>query len=478
MKNEQGIIGLFIDGNYFFTEQTVEHRNVYHQTLLGHLSQADATHLNLAVEAASNAQKQWAMLPAYRRSELLFALAEELQRNTEEAAMLIVAETAKPITLARAEIMRAVTTYRLSAEEATRLQGETLVMDAVRGGEGKSAFTVLEPVGVIAAITPFNFPFNLVAHKIGPALAAGNAVIIKPSSQTPCCALWIAEAAKRVGIQDGVINVIIGSGGIIGDALVTHKGIQMISFTGSFDVGLHIRSIAGLRKTLLELGSNSAVILDQSTDINLIAPKLASGACAFSGQVCISIQRIAVHESQHDQLCSLLKTIFSGWIVGTDPAESNTSMSKMINSSALIKAKNAVQQAKNAGATVICGDDYHEMSMWPTVLTDCPSHLDIVQQEMFAPIVVIQKYRDIQEAIDWVNDSRYGLNTGFYSNNLKHVWHAIRTIKSGALLINEIPTYRADHMPYGGVKDSGTGKEGVAYAVREMCHEKLIVIQP
>ena len=468
------VFPLWIDGQAVNTEQTTMHYRVYDGQELGLMSQATEKDVYAAISAAQIAQKKLAKMPAHERADKLRALATYLHTHQKEAAHWIVDETAKPIKYARAEILRSITTYELAAEEARRLNGENIVMDAVRGGEGKTAFTRFEPLGVGVAITPFNFPFNLVAHKLGPAIAAGNAVVLKPSSQTPGCALWIARAFEAVGFPAGTVNVIIGSGAKMGQALVQHPSVRIVSFTGSEAVGEQLLAWAGIKRTIMELGSNSAVLLDENVDLARVVPKLIQGAFSFSGQVCISIQRIVVHQHQIERLGQLLVEAVKSLKRG-DPHNEETDISVMINSNSTQNVRRAIEDACSEGAQIITGGEVDGSYLHPTILQNCELHQKVINQELFAPVVILQAYTDWHDAIHWINQSRYGLNTGVFSNNWQRAWEAARELESGAVLINEIPTYRADHMPYGGVKQSGIGREGVKYAIREWSHEKLII---
>lgn len=464
---------MWIDGVARDTSSFMELKNPYNHELLAEIAIADHQDVLSAITAAEETAEEMAEMPAYERSEILERVAGFIMAEREECAKLIAMEAAKPLKAARAEVDRTITTYTFAAHEARRIHGETVPMDAAPGGQGRLAFTIREPLGIIAAITPFNFPMNLVAHKVGPAIAAGNTVVLKPASQTPLSAYKIAEYFHKAGLPKGALNVITGSGRTIGDTLMKDDRIKMITFTGSPEVGKYIRENSGLKRVTLELGSNSALIVDDAVSLEKVIPRIVTGAFAYQGQVCISIQRIFVHES-------IFETFVEQFIRETqqlklgNPLEEDTDISALITRGDVKRTKKWVDEAVRNGASLMYGGDFHEGIFQPTVLTEVPLTEKVSCEEVFAPVVHINRFRTMEEAIDLVNDSKYGLQAGIFTNDIHKALKAAKKLHVGGVMINEIPTFRVDQMPYGGVKLSGMGREGIKYAVEEMTELKLI----
>jgi acyl-CoA reductase-like NAD-dependent aldehyde dehydrogenase len=448
----------------------------YSGELIAEIPQADAEMVERAIASAEEAARTMRQMPAYQRASILEKMSRLFDERLEEAARIIALEAGKPIKTARGEVIRTIQTYKFAAEEAKRIHGETIPLDAAIGGEGRVAYTVREPLGVIGAITPFNFPMNLVAHKVGPAIASGNTVVLKPASQTPLSALFLAEIAQQAGLPAGALNVISGSGGTVGDMLVADPRVKAITFTGSPAVGIGIRNRAGLKRVTLELGSNSAVIVDRDVNLTDVVPRCIFGAFAYSGQVCISVQRIYVVKEQY-------RTFVDAFVAetrklrGGDPLAEETDYSAMINPKETERALAWIEEAKQQGARVECGGELHGRVLMPTVLTGVPADAKVSCQEVFGPVVLINQVDSVEEAIHLVNDSRYGLQAGVYTNNLSFALKAADELHVGGVMINDIPTFRVDHMPYGGVKESGMGREGIKYAVEEMTELKLVVLK-
>lgn len=444
--------------------------------LIAEIPQADQETVARAIAAAQEATVVMRRMPAYQRANILEKISLIMNERLEEAAQIIALEAGKPIKTSRGEVIRTIQTYKFAAEEAKRIHGETIPLDAAIGGEGRVAYTVREPLGVIGAITPFNFPMNLVAHKVGPALAAGNTVVLKPASQTPLSAFFLAEVAEQAGLPAGALNVITGSGKTVGDQLVTDPRVKAITFTGSPAVGIDIRNRAGLKRVTLELGSNSAVIVDRDVNLGEVIPRCIFGAFAYSGQVCISIQRIYVVK----ELYRLFVEAFvaeTQKLRGGDPLSEDADFAAMINVKETERALAWIEEARQQGAQVECGGEMNGRMLLPTVLTGVPTDAKVSCQEVFGPVVLINQVESVAEAIALVNDSRYGLQAGLYTNNLSLALQAADELHVGGVLINDIPTFRVDHMPYGGVKESGMGREGVKYAVEEMTELKLVVLK-
>ncbi len=429
-----------------------------------------------AIDGAVEAFKVTRKMAAHERSAVLGKVVELLKERKEEAAELIAKEAAKPIKTARGEVDRTIETYRFAAEEAKRIQGETLPMDAAPGGEGRIAYTVKEPVGVVGAITPFNFPMNLVAHKLGPAIAAGNTVVLKPAGQTPLSAYFIVELFEKAGLPKGALQVISGSGKTIGDKLVTDPRVKHITFTGSPKVGVGIREKAGLKGVTLELGSNSAVIVDEEVDnLESIAGRVVTGAYSFQGQVCISVQRVYVHERIADTFTQLLAEKVSNLRIG-DPLDPNTDVSALITEEDTQRVQEWIREAESEGGKVVVGGEVEGRVLKPAILTGVPRSAKVSSHEVFGPVMVLHRVNSIKDAIEQVNDSMFGLQAGIFTKNIHHALEAAEALEVGGVMINDTPTFRVDHMPYGGVKQSGHGREGIKYAIEEMTELKLVVI--
>ncbi|MCM3784869.1 aldehyde dehydrogenase family protein [Neobacillus mesonae] len=443
---------------------------------IAEVAAADKENVKEAIKRAEDAYKVMKSMPAHERAAILNRVVAQLEERREEAAQIIASEAAKPMKAARAEVSRTIETYRFAAEEARRIQGESLPMDAAPGGEGRIAYTVREPMGVIGAITPFNFPMNLVAHKLGPAIAAGNTVVLKPAGQTPLSAYFIAELFGKAGLPKGALNVISGSGKTIGDLLVLDPRVRHITFTGSPGVGTSIREKAGLKGVTLELGSNSAVIVDEDTDnLDGIAERIVQGAFSFQGQVCISVQRIYVHENIVSSFTKLLAEKTAVLNLG-DPLDPSTDLSALISEEDTNRVLGWIEEAKSEGAELICGGEVKGRVLAPTIMTKVPPSAKLSSQEVFGPVVVIHEVESMDDAIEQVNDSIYGLQAGVYTRNIHHALKAAAALEVGGVIINDIPTFRLDHMPYGGVKQSGYGREGIKYAIEAMTELKLVVM--
>jgi acyl-CoA reductase-like NAD-dependent aldehyde dehydrogenase len=466
---------LYINGEWLESNQVVDLISPYNGAKIAEIPSATEDEIERAIQAAMQARDGMAAMPAHKRASILEKVAALLAERIDEATAILVQEAAKPIRTARAEIERTVQTYKFAAEEAKRIHGETIPLDAAPGGENRIAYTIREPLGVVAAITPFNFPFNLVAHKVGPAIAAGNTVVLKPASQTPLSALFMAELFHEAGLLAGAFNVVTGSGRLIGDALVKDDRVNKITFTGSPAVGIAIRNKAGLKRVTLELGSNSGLIVDEGVDLNRIIPRCVSGAFAYQGQVCISLQRIYVHDSLYEAFVAKLVSATNKLVLG-DPQDPRTDVSAMISPNDTQRSLEWIEEARQNGAVIAAGGTLEGNILRPTVIVGADPQSKVSCQEVFAPIVIVDKISSVEEGIERINNSRFGLQAGIYTNNINTAFNAAKRLHVGGVMINDIPTFRVDHMPYGGVKDSGIGREGVKYAVEEMTEMKLIVI--
>jgi acyl-CoA reductase-like NAD-dependent aldehyde dehydrogenase len=463
---------LLLDGEWIETGEWHEVRSPYSGEPVARVPQANADHARRAVDAAAKALEQ--PLPAHRRAEILDAVAALLRERADEVARTISAEAGKPMKAARVEADRAVSTFTMAAVEARRLAGDMVPMDASAAGVGKLAYTMRVPIGVVGAITPFNFPLNLVGHKVAPALAAGCPVVLKPAGQTPLSALLLAELEMEAGLPSGWLNVLVGPSAEIGDVLVEDERVRLITFTGSAEVGWKIRERAARKKVNLELGNATPVVVAQDADLENAATKLAANAFAFAGQSCISVQRIYVQRRAYDDFVGRFVSKVEALKVG-DPADEETDVGPVIDEDARERIVSWIEEAKAAGATVLTGGDVADGLLRPTVLADVTPEMKVSCLEVFGPLCTLSAYDTVEEAFDLANGTEYGLQAGVFTANVQTALAAADALEFGGVTINEAPTFRADQMPYGGVKSSGNTKEGPHYAVREMTEERLIV---
>jgi acyl-CoA reductase-like NAD-dependent aldehyde dehydrogenase len=409
-------------------------------------------------------------LPAHRRFDILAKAAAILRERADELVETLIAEGGKPRKASVVEVNRSIETLQWSAEEAKRIAGEAFGLDASPTGVGRFAITLREPVGVVAAISPSNSPLNLVVHKVGPALAGGNAVVLKPPQVTPVCSLLLAEILRQAGLPDGYLNVVVGSE--VGDTLLAHPDVNFYNFTGSVGVGEHLRRTIGLRRALLELGGNSPVIVHADADVVRAAEACASKGFTSAGQACTSVQRIYAHRSIFAAFVTALVTATEGLHVG-DPNDPRTDLGPMLSLSAADHVYQRIETAVNGGARRATGGKRDGATIWPTVLVDVPEGADIRLEEAFGPVVVVDQYDDLEDALDRANSTPYGLHAAIFTSSLDTAFHAVRRLESGAVLINEATQWRTEFVPFGGIKSSGSGREGPKYAVEEMTQMKL-----
>ncbi len=466
-------VAMLIDGRDTTTGATFEVRHPADGHVVATVAKGGQDEIEAALAAAHRAFPAWSRMPAHARAALLERAADLLAADLDGFAGTLTGEAGKPIAESRGEVTRSVELLRYAGGEARRLTGETIPLDAVQSGEGRFGFTLREPIGVIAAITPFNFPLALVAHKVAPALAAGNTVVLKPASATPLTALRLGRLFQQAGLPAGVLNVIT-AGGADMDALITDGRVAMISFTGSAPVGESIRARAGLKRVALELGSNSATIVHRDANIDAAALACSKAGYAFAGQVCISLQRVYVHRDVYDAFLERFAPLVRDLRVG-DPFEPSTEVGPMLTEDEARRAEAWVGEAVQQGARVICGGTRTGSYFAPTVLADVSQRMRVICEEIFAPVVSVTSYETLDEAIALVNDSEFGLQAGVFTNDVSNAFHAARGIHTGGVIINDTCRYRADHMPYGGVKRSGMGREGVKYAMDEMTEIKMVV---
>ena len=462
---------LYVDGEWIETGDWIDVRSPYSGEVVGRVAQGGAEEARRAVDAAQRALES--PIPAHRRAEILVKVAGHLGRRHDEVARTISDEAGKPMKAARVEATRAMSTYTFSAVAARTLAGEMVPMEGSQAGEGKLGFTIRAPIGVVGAISPFNFPLNLVAHKIAPALAAGCPVVLKPATQTPLSALLLAELEDEAGLPPGWLNVVVGPASEIGDVLVEDERVKLITFTGSGAVGWGLRERASRKKVSLELGNATpAIVLSDAPES---APeKLAANGFSFAGQSCISVQRIFVAESAWDDFLREFVPKVEALKVG-DPADEDTDVGPLI---AETERDRVLEWIRDSSGDVLTGGDLTDEGLLrPTVIAS-PAPTDKVQtEEVFGPVVTLTKTSSLDEAIELANSTRYGLQAAIFTTDIRAALDAAHRLEFGGVIVNEAPTYRADQMPYGGVKDSGNTREGPAYAVREMTEERLVVLQ-
>ena len=471
MENKLFIGGRWVDGGLPF-----EVKNKYNGEVIGMVVTARQEDVANAVLAAEKAAPVLAEMPAHRRAEILLRTAQRLQERKEEIARTIAAEAGKALKFARLEVERAVSTFALAAEEAKRIHGETFALDAVPAGEGYFGFWVRRPLGVVAAITPFNFPLNLVAHKVAPAIAAGNTLVLKPANTTPLTAVLLCQILQEAGIPEGGINLVNGSGSTVGDWLVTDSRVAKITFTGSPAVGRQILSRAGIKKMTLELGNTAPVIVAPDADLEFVAQRCAVGAYYNSGQVCISVQRIYGDRQIYEALTKQFVKASQALLVG-DPLDEKVDVGPMIDIREAERIESWVKEAEAGGAELLTGGRRQGPIYWPTVLTNVQPEMKVVAEEAFAPVASVISYDDFDEALRLADKTPYGLQAAVFTRDINRVLTAIQRLNFGGVIINDTPNFRADHMPYGGNRQSGLGREGVRFAIEDMTNIQMVAIR-
>jgi acyl-CoA reductase-like NAD-dependent aldehyde dehydrogenase len=464
---------LLIDGEWIETGDWIDVHSPYSGDVVGRVAKGGAAETRRALDAAERALAN--PLPAHKRAEILVKVAGLIGRRHEELARMISDEAGKPIKTARVEASRAMSTYTFAAVEARTLTGEMIPMDAAQAGEGKLAFTLRRPIGIVGAISPFNFPSNLVAHKLAPALAAGCPVVLKPASATPLSALFLAELEQEAGLPAGWLNVVVGPSSEIGDVLVEDERVKLITFTGSGPVGWGIQERAPRKRVKLELGNSTPAIVAADADVETAAAKLAANAFAFAGQSCISVQRIYVERAVYDDFVTRFVPNVEALKVG-DPADEDTDVGPVIDEDARTRILAWIEEAKAAGGTLLAGGESGGLIL-PTVLAGVPDTAKVSCEEVFGPVVIVNPVDSIDEAIERANGTPFGLQAGVFTTSIDTALRCADALEFGGVTVNEAPSFRSDQMPYGGVKASGNTKEGPAYAVREMTEERLVIVQ-
>jgi glyceraldehyde-3-phosphate dehydrogenase (NADP+) len=468
--------GCFLDGKWLHTREHLPVYSPWSGEVVGEVSLAGVEEWDAAIAASQEAAKVLKKWSSQMRRQLLEGMAAGVKSRRDEFVRTIVAEGGKPLVYARGEMARGVTTLTLAAEEASRIGGEVLPLDLIQAATGRWGITRRFPVGPVLGIAPFNFPFNLVAHKVGPALAAGNPIIIKPASATPLTALKLAEVYEEAGGPPGGLQV-LPCRAELAERAVTDDRLTVLSFTGSAAVGWHLKTRAGRKKVILELGGNAACIIDADADLKQAAHRAAIGAFAHAGQVCIAVQRVLVHQQVYEKFSQIFQDTIAEEIAAGDPAREGTVVGPFIDASAAMRVRDWVAEALKRGANLLTGGQGEGNLMPPTVLTKVTRDMKVWREEIFGPVATLTPFEDFDEALELANDSVYGLQAGVFTNTLAHAWRAFEALEVGGVIVNDAPIFRLDHMPYGGVKASGQGREGVRYAVEELTELRLLALK-
>lgn len=464
---------MLLGGQWVGRDDVIEVRDPQDNSLIDTVPAASKDDAILCIEEAKEGAKIAASIPVHERIRIIQSAANYIEENKDKFAYMISREGSKTIREAEKETARCIQTLRISAEEARRIQGETISFDQMPGSENRVGYYYRFPIGIIAAITPFNDPLNLVAHKVGPAIASGNAIIVKPASVTPLSALMLAEAFEQAGLPPKVLSVITGHGSEIGDILVTHPAIRMISFTGGVEAGENIIRKAGLKKISMELGSNSPVIVLDDANLEDAVESSISGAFWAAGQNCLGVQRIYVQEKIWDDFRDAFVTRTQEYRVG-DKQLRETDMGPLINEKEAKRVEKMVNEAIEKGAVLLTGGKRNGAFYSPTVLTNVPDECKLAKEEIFGPVVLLYPISDLDEAIQKANSVEYGLQAGIFTKDIDKAQKAISQLDVGGIMINDSSDYRIDAMPFGGVKKSGLGREGIKFAIQEMTEPKVV----
>ncbi len=463
-----------VSGEWRTSREKIEIRSPYNSEVVGCTYLAGAKDIEDAIHAAARAFEATRRLPTYKRAELLKKTADAIQSQSKELARLIALEAGKPIRAARTEVHRAVLTFTDALEESKRIRGEWLPLDLDPTSEGRFAFVRRFPMGPVSAITPFNFPLNLVAHKVAPAFACGCTMVLKPAPQAPLSALTLARILQEAGAPSGMLNVMLCSIEVA-KPLITDPRFKLLTFTGSASVGWVLKQQAGKKKVVLELGGNAGVAIHSDADLDYAAQRCVFGGFSYAGQSCISVQRIYVHRSIFELFAEKFLKRVEELKVG-DPLDEATDVGPMISREAAERAETWIKEAVTGGAKILIGGERDGSLMQPTVLTRTDPKMKVRCEEVFAPVVTLESYDDLEKTMTEINASPYGLQAGIFTRDIKAIFHAFENLDVGGVIVNDVPTYRADPMPYGGMKDSGIGREGVRYAIEEMTERKVMVV--
>lgn len=463
-----------IGGEWRESDEKVYIANPFNGSAVGLLSLAREEDVDEAIRNSVEIFSTLKNLSSYERANILSAIADDIEHRQNEFAEMITNESGKPIRFAKGEVARAISTFHIASEEASRINGEVISLDVSSTVKGRKGITMRFPIGPVVCITPFNFPLNLIAHKIAPAIACGNPFIIKPAPQTPLTSLLLGETLLKSGIPEKTVNIVPCSNEVA-EKLATDERVKMLSFTGSARVGWALKQKAGKKKVLLELGGNAAVIVDQHTDIDHAVERCVVGSFAHAGQVCIKVQRIYIHKSVFKQFEMKFLEATAAVKVG-NPLEEDTIVGPMISLGEAERVEQWIKEAVSDGAEILWGGKRRGSMMEPTVLGSVNPEMKVCREEIFGPVTTVQKIDSIESAVEEVNDSRYGLQAGIFSNDMKAILYAYKNLEVGGVIVNDYPTFRVDNMPYGGVKDSGFGREGIKYSIQEMTEQRLLVV--
>ncbi len=467
------MLKLIIGGKESGAETSFEVLNPFDGSTVEEVASASPDQVDQAMAAAERSKAAASMLTRADRARILRNVSDALIQRKEDLALTLAKEVGKTLKEARGEVERAASTFGFAAEEARRLGGDVVPFDAAPAGLGRQGFSIKVPIGVIIAITPFNFPLNLAAHKVAPAMAAGNPFILKPASQTPVADMMLGRIVIDAGYPPEAVSVLAGPGSTVGMQLVRDERARMVTFTGSVEVGKSIAKESGFKKIAMELGSNSAAVVARTADLEFAVKRIVLGAFALAGQVCISVQRVLVHRSLFEEVVDAVASLASDLKTG-DQLDEATEMGPMISEGDAERLETWIEEAQSRGAAVATGGRRRGTLFSPTVLTQVDPAAQVWKDEAFGPVVCVNPYDTFDEALDAVNESRYGLQAGVFTNSVEEAFRAAERLDVGGVIINDVPTYRVDQMPYGGMKDSGIGREGLRYAIQEMTEEKLV----
>jgi len=465
---------IYIAGSWKSGVEKLPVFNPYNNEQVGVTYNASEADIEEAISSATEAFKAMQALPAYKRAEVLLHIANGLKNRQEEISKIMTLESAKPIGDARVEVYRAINTFVIASEEAKRIGGECIPLDLMPGSEGRWGFTRRVPIGPIVGISPFNFPLNLVAHKIAPAIAAGNTIILKPAPKTPLTALMLAEIIATAELPAGAVQIFPTSN-VNAEKMIVDPRIKMLTFTGSAEVGWSLKSKLNKKRVLLELGGNAGVIIQPDADLDYAARRCVAGGFSYAGQVCISVQRIYIHELCYQPFLDRFIPQVEALVVG-NPINEKTNLPPMINLEAAKRVQGWIDEAVASGAKVLTGGKWVGSVIVPTVLANTAPAMKVSCEEIFGPVVTVTPYQVLDEAIAAVNQGPYGLQAGIFTRDIKTAFQAFDQVEVGGLIVNDIPTYRIDHMPYGGMKESGVGREGIRYAIDEMTELKFMAL--
>jgi acyl-CoA reductase-like NAD-dependent aldehyde dehydrogenase len=465
---------MYLAGQWVESDVPLDVINPYNGEAVGRTWMASAEQLEQSIVAAQKAFDVTRKQAVFERVKILDALAAKMKQHRDEIATLIALEAGKPIRDAEVETDRGVFTVQVASEEAKRIEGDVVPLDLLPSSKGRFGIVRRFPIGPIAGISPFNYPLNLALHKVAPAIATGNPIVLKPPTKDPLVMLFIARLLDEIGIEPGSLSVLPMSREI-GNAMVEDDRFKLLSFTGSPDVGWEMKRQAGMKKVVLELGGNAGVIVDEDSDLAFAAQRVRVGAFAYAGQVCISVQRVFIHEQVYDDFVQALVTETARVKTG-DPLDRETDLGPMIDDKAAARSQKWIEDAVAAGAKVLTGGKAENRFMQPTIIENAPREAFVCSREAFAPLVTVFKLPSFGKAVEAVNDSVYGLQAGVFTNNLERALYAFENIEAGGVVLNDVPTYRIDHMPYGGVKSSGLSREGIRYAIEDMTEMRLLVV--